>query len=141
MQTFTVESLISRVRTRADMRGNEDNTPVSDLEVLDYLNDALMEMVDLATTGDSNYFRTSSSLTTDGTAYLNLPSDFWKLKLLETGGRQIFPFHLQSKPLIADLHYRLIGDQTGQEKLEYYPIPSAGMALNLHYIPEYQPLD
>jgi fibronectin type 3 domain-containing protein len=121
-----------------------------------YISQSYFELYDLLITVYEDYFVQSPySITTDGTAQLTLPNDFYKLLGVDIGvaastnawvtlkkfdfisrNRFVYPQITSTALGIFNLQYRLVGNT-----LYFIPTPSAGQTVRIWYIPKLtQPL-
>ena len=144
MASVTLTTLLSRVRTRADMVGS---LFVTDSELTAFLNASLDELYDLVLQkfGDDYYVSSSSITTVAGTSSYALPSGFYKLLGVDlTIGGEVrdlkrFEFkernlHRNSTGLVGPTdapRYRLEGSN-----LRLYPAPQSVMSGTLWYVPQ-----
>lgn len=142
--TVTLLQLRDSAKDRADMTGS---TRIDDPQWNEYINkskDALYDLL-LAAYGSDYYANptpTVINIITNTDTY-SLPSDFYKLNLLEfkvdrDTWRELKPFSLATKNkrgyyssrFNIDLRYKIHGN-----KLIIHPMPSSGAVLNLWYTP------
>lgn len=142
--TMTLPEIREAVRQRADMVNSEF---VSDAELSSYVNQSLFGLYDLlVTTYGEDYFVEEASVATDGTEFVDLPDDFYKLlgvDLLVGGNSRVtlrqFTRMERNRGAVpgvyldpwTSLRYRL---RAG--KLWLTPLPQAGLSLKLLYVPK-----
>lgn len=135
--TTTLATLRQMARRRSDQ---ENSNFIPDAEFNDYINSAAQELYDILVSKTQDYYTISSNIVTDGTSNsFNLPSNFYKLVLLEysLNGRMtpMKRFNFQEKNRYENnaqiLRYRIIKDQ-----IQFNPVPAAQTVV-LWYVPAF----
>lgn len=110
------------------------------------INRAVPKFVDLVIHSfGTDYYVSNTTLTTDGTLSLDLPSDFYKLSGIDVQTSSVsfrelyrFNFHRRNQsntweiilPEGINLQYRIVGNE-----LVFAPIPPTGKTLRIWYVP------
>ena len=81
LKTINIPSLINQTRLLADQRGG---SYVTDDEMRDLFQTAYDNIYMEIVAEDENYFLKETSITSDGEGFIQLPDDYYKLKLLRT---------------------------------------------------------
>lgn len=133
-------STLAALQTRVRERGEFESTNfVTDAHLVNWINEAYLELWDLVAAAYKDHFYNTASFTlTGGTEVLaqySLPADFYQMRLLEldpgTSTRRPVPaFALDSKDDVLDIGYRLLG---GVLQIEPYEL--AGRNFKLYYVP------
>ena len=146
-RTVTLGALKTRTRQHADAVG--DTSWVTDAELLDYLDAAYTELVDLLLKADIHLFETTVNITTDGTndSYA-LASDFYKLlgvdyrwssSPVKYVGVPVVTFGERNRYtslFVSTLYgayaagYRLVANT-----IQFYPLPPANQVYRVIYTP------
>lgn len=147
---MTLAELRAAVRQRADMVNSEF---VSDDELSGYINNSLYSLYDLlVTTYGEDYFAKEVEVVTDGSEFIDLPADFYKLlgvDVVVSGDQRVTlrQFNRMERNRSSwlggvrvaspwyNVRYRL---RAG--KLWLTPTPSTGQTLRLIYVPRLAPL-
>lgn len=147
LPSMTLAQLRAAVRQRADQVHSQF---VADAELDGYVNESLYSLRDLLVTiYGADYYVEESTATTDGTAFVDLPSDFFKLlgvDLLVDSSRYVSlkQFNVTERnrsstalmpPLGTNVRYRLRAN-----KLWLTPTPQSGQTLRILYVPRLKPL-
>lgn len=139
----TLAQLRTNARSRADM---PSTTFVTNAELNVWLNEGLAIVHDkLVAAYGGDYLESSASFTTDGSEYLDLPADFYKLQGIDlvSGGvtYTLQPFTSTERNVFANQEistwptlprYKF----SGADRIRFAPIPDSGLSGTLWYIPK-----
>ncbi len=139
----TLSQLRTNARSRADM---PSTTFVTNAELNTWLNEGIAIVHDkLVAAYGGDYLESTASFTTDGSEYLDLPNDFYKLQGIDlvNGGTTytLQPFTGSERNLYANLHsaawptlpkYKF----SGADRIRLAPTPTSGLAGVIWYIPK-----
>ena len=140
----TLQSLVDRVRQRADMTGSAF---VSDAEVISYINVAMSEIHDVLVTKFEDYYVSSTTYTLPAANPGNLPDSFYKALGvdLDVGGitYRLKPYSFQERAMynspgmvasmITNTLYNIQGSL-----IKFIPSPTVSGSATLYYVPEAQ---
>ena len=138
----TLQSLVDRVRQRADMTGSAF---VSDAEVISYINVAMSEIHDVLVTKFEDYYVSSTTYTLPAANPGDLPDSFYKALGvdLDVGGitYRLKPYSFQERAMynspgvvasmITNTLYHIQGDE-----IKFIPSPTVSGTATLYYVPE-----
>lgn len=145
MATVSLGTLKTKVRTI--ISGQNDTDWLSDSELTTFINDSISGLVELINNQNQDYYVVSASLTSDGTAFIDLPSDVLEVRGMDYKQNDqaitMRGFNFQERNRLntpfwtlygADLYglyrYHLTGTQ-----VEIQPRPTSGQQFTIWYVP------
>lgn len=139
----TLAQLRTNARSRADM---PSTTFVTNAELNTWINEGIAIVHDkLVAAYGGDYLESSASFTTDGSEYLDLPADFYKLQGIDlsNGGTTytLLPFtgnerNLYSNQVVSSWPTLPRYKFSGADRIRFAPIPSSGLSGTIWYIPK-----
>lgn len=139
----TLAQLRTNARSRADM---PSTTFVTNAELNTWLNEGIAIVHDkLVAAYSGDYLESSASFTTDGSEYLDLPNDFYKLIGLDLGvGGTTYtlqPFETAERSIYANSSFTAWPDIprykfSGADRIRLLPAPNANATGTIWYIPK-----
>lgn len=148
-RTFTLGSVRTQVRQRADMQSTAAQQFITDSEINLYINQSYTELYDLLiSSGGQEYYLSSIALTPNTTTGIaTLPSDFYRLLgvdaiLSANQAITLQPFLFNERNLYKSVYaggwgidYNMRYRVYGGLNIEFIPVPLSTITFTLWYIP------
>jgi hypothetical protein len=133
-RSVTLGEIRQRARDRADKQGDH----IDDAEWTRLIDASYCELYELLASSGLNYFEATQSITTDGTATVDCPDDYFQTIGIDRGdgsdGIELDPIDVRQRHKYGSGHealaYRIVNNT-----ITFYPTPSTGRTYTHLYIP------